>query len=113
MQCEVYGSTASLLLYLESGSIFERYCQIFSSEEFKKLQAKGARAQRALWGSTSTKNPEYSDIKYVTELIGRDTVNTVPDKTLEAFLDHGVAEEALSPDAGESHSIITTLAGFA
>ncbi len=61
----------------------------FASERFAPLQGKGARVQRPLWASTSTKNPEYSDVLYVDTLIGRDTVNTMPDVTLMAFLEHG------------------------
>ena len=61
----------------------------FTSDRFAPLQGKGARVQRPLWASTSTKNPEYSDVLYVDTLIGRDTVNTMPDATLTAFLEHG------------------------
>lgn len=65
------------------------YKEIFTSERFQMLKAKGARVQRPLWASTSTKNPQYRDVIYVEELIGPDTVNTVPPQTLTAFLDHG------------------------
>ena len=78
--------------------IFYKYLEIFSQDEFKRLEKKGARLQRALWASTSTKNPTYSDIKYVTELIGKNTVNTLPDVTFEAFLDHGKVQNALLGD---------------
>lgn len=61
----------------------------FASERFQALKAKGARVQRPLWASTSTKNPAYRDVIYVEELVGRDTVDTVPPQTLAAFLDHG------------------------
>ncbi len=63
---------------------------IFGSERFAALEASGARVQRPLWASTGTKNPAYSDVLYVEELVGQDTVNTVPPATLAAFLDHGV-----------------------
>ncbi|MFN8475395.1 MAG: transaldolase [Anaerolineae bacterium] len=63
--------------------------QVFGDERFKALQARGARVQRPLWASTGTKNAAYSDVMYVEELIGPDTVNTVPPQTLAAFLDHG------------------------
>ena len=82
------------------------------NELFKSLKENGANLQRVLWASTSTKNPEYSDIKYVTELIGKDTVNTLPDATLDAFLDHGIIEEALSSDITEANSIIDALRIF-
>lgn len=89
--------------------IYERFLDIFSSPEFKKLASKGANIQRALWGSTSTKNPAYSDIKYVTELIGKDTVNTVPMNTFEAFMDHGRPKEVLSDDVSRAEDIILAL----
>jgi len=89
--------------------IFQKYLDIFSGSEFKKLKEKGANLQRVLWASTSTKNPSYSDIKYVVELIGRDTVNTLPDDTLQAFLDHGRVEEALGSDVTEARNLIGSL----
>ncbi len=69
--------------------IYQRFREMFSDENFGELASKGAHTQRALWGSTSTKNPAYSDVKYVDELIGKDTINTLPHSTLEAFSDHG------------------------
>jgi transaldolase len=86
--------------------IYCAYAHIFASDEFKALEKQGANLQRVLWGSTGTKNPAYSDIKYVAELIGRDTVNTVPEKTFEAFLDHGVAKETCTADTNEAQKII-------
>ena len=71
---------------------YARFQEIFGGERFLRLEAKGARVQRPLWASTSTKNPEYRDVMYVEELIGPDTVNTMPLQTVEAFADHGVAE---------------------
>jgi transaldolase len=68
---------------------YQRYLKIFSSDRWKKLAAKGAQTQRVLWASTSTKNPNYSDVMYIEELIGADTVNTIPPATLDAFRDHG------------------------
>ncbi|MFH1752799.1 MAG: transaldolase family protein, partial [Candidatus Omnitrophota bacterium] len=92
--------------------IYKRYREIFSSMEFKELEKSGAHPQRALWASTSTKNPAYSDTKYVTELIAKDTVNTVPPDTFKAFLDHGVAKEALAEDAKEAQNILSQLKGL-
>lgn len=69
--------------------IYQTYREIFAGSRFEALKEKGARVQRLLWGSTGTKDPAYSDIKYVQELIGRDTINTIPLPTLEAFRDHG------------------------
>src|SRR3954470_13167979 len=68
---------------------YRNFEQRFSSPEWKELEAKGATVQRPLWASTSTKNPEYRDVVYVEELVGPDTVNTMPRETVEAVLDHG------------------------
>jgi transaldolase len=89
--------------------IFHKYNKFFSSPEFKVLEAKGAHSQRVLWASTGTKNPAYSDIKYVTELIAKPTVNTLPDKTLEAFLDHGVVKLAMPGDVAGAQKIVEEL----
>jgi len=74
--------------------MFEEFKTIFESKTFSSFAEKGAAPQRVLWASTGTKNPQYSDLKYVTELMCRPTVNTVPEKTLHAFLDHGEVREA-------------------
>jgi len=72
-----------------SRRVYERFREIFHGENFETCRRRGARVQRVLWASTSTKNPAYSDVLYVEELIGADTVNTMPPQTLEAFADHG------------------------
>ncbi len=85
---------------------------VFSSERFKHLEQKGARIQRPLWASTSTKNPAYDDVIYVEELIGEYTVNTMPPQTLDAFRDHGKAEIKIRKnieDAMELFSSLSTL----
>jgi transaldolase/glucose-6-phosphate isomerase len=69
--------------------VYEDFRAIFGAEPFPALRGKGARLQRPLWASTGTKNPAYSDLLYVENLVGNDTVNTMPEKTLEALLDHG------------------------
>ncbi len=92
-----------------SALIYKKYLDIFSSPEFKKLQEQGATVQRVLWGSTSTKNPAYSDIKYITELIAKNTVNTAPENTINAFVDHGIVQEALTDDIQEAQKIIDEL----
>lgn len=74
--------------------VYRRFREIFHGEPFAKLRYKGARVQRPLWASTGTKNPAYSDVLYVDELIGPDTVNTLPPATLEAFREHGAARGA-------------------
>ena len=78
---------------------YQIFKDLTAGSRFKKLSAKGAQAQRLLWASTSTKNPAYSDVKYVEALIGVDTVNTVPMETLEAYRDHGRRKDRQdSPD---------------
>lgn len=88
---------------------YVRYQNLFGSERFAKLREKGARVQRPLWASTSTKNPDYSDVMYVDNLIGPDTVNTLPGATFEAFLDHGIAAPTLTDGAGEASEMIENL----
>jgi len=75
---------------------YEIYQRVFSSERWKKLEAEGAKPQRLLWASTSSKNPAFKDTKYVEALIGANTVDTVPLETIEAFRDHGVAAATLN-----------------
>ncbi len=75
---------------------YQRYLAIFSGPRWEALARKGAQTQRVLWASTSTKNPKYRDVLYVEELIGKDTVNTIPPATLDAFRDHGKARNSLT-----------------
>lgn len=82
---------------------------VFSSERFLKLQAQGARVQRPLWASTSTKNPNYQDVMYIEELIGPNTVNTVPPQTLVAFLEHGEVRASLEEDPGGAQRLFDSL----
>jgi transaldolase len=86
--------------------IYDRYREITGSERSKALEKRGFKLQRLLWGSTSTKNPAYSDTKYVTELIGKGTVNTVPEATLEAFFDHGTPRESLPGNVKQAQQTI-------
>ncbi len=83
---------------------YKRFEEVFGDARFKALKAKGARAQRPLWASTSTKNPAYRDVLYVEELIGPHTVNTMPPKTILAFKDHGVAEARLTQNVEQALS---------
>jgi transaldolase len=69
--------------------IYQEFQKIFYGDQFAKLRDRGVRVQRVLWGSTGTKNPAYSDVLYVEELIGPQTINTMPLKTIDAFRDHG------------------------
>ena len=89
--------------------IYHKFQKAFSGDEFKSLKLGGANVQRVLWASTGTKDPQYSDIKYITELIAADTVNTVPDKTLEAVLDHGIAKVAMPGDVAGAQTTIEQL----
>lgn len=88
---------------------YRKFVDIFSDAEFLKLKSQGVNLQRLLWGSTSTKNRAYSDIKYVTELIGKDTINTMPEQTFFSFMDHGEIKEALTRDTASSESILQAL----
>src|SRR5216684_8110244 len=89
---------------------YEAYQRIFSSSRWKALAAKGAQTQRVLWASTSTKNPNYRDVLYIEELIGPDTVNTVPPATLEAFRDHGKPRQSLTEDLDAARRTMADLA---
>src|ERR1700676_1563832 len=89
---------------------YEAYQRIFSSPRWKALAAKGAQTQRVLWASTSTKNPNYRDVLYIEELIGPDTVNTVPPATLEAFRDHGKPRQSLTEDLDGARKTMADLA---
>jgi transaldolase len=91
---EALGSPQALALrgniaIANAKKVYQRFREIFFSDEFSALRRRGARVQRPLWASTSTKNPQYRDVLYVEELIGPDTVNTLPLPTLKAFRDHG------------------------
>lgn len=85
------------------------YKVVFSSERFLKLKAQGARVQRPLWASTSTKNPNYRDVMYIEELIGPDTVNTVPPQTLLAFLEHGEVRASLEENPAAAQRLFDSL----
>ena len=87
---------------------YEKYQEIFSSPRWKALAAKGAQTQRVLWASTSTKNPAYRDVLYVEELIGPDTVDTIPPATLDAFRDHGKPRQSLTEDLASAHKTMDT-----
>lgn len=88
---------------------YAHFTEVLSSDRMQTLIARGGQLQRPLWASTSTKNPNYSDILYVQSLIGRHTVNTIPLNTLEAFLDHGVPELTIEDDLEEARRTIDRL----
>ncbi len=89
---------------------YKLFLDEFSSPRWQPLKAKGARLQRPLWASTSTKNPEYRDVMYVEELIGPDTVNTMPPATIDAFRDHGETRRSVDADFGSAERVMTDLA---
>ena len=89
---------------------YQRYLNIFSGALWDKLRSKGAQTQRVLWASTSTKNPAYPDILYVQEMIGPDTVNTIPPATFDAFRDHGKPRETLTEGVDEAKLVMQNLA---
>jgi transaldolase len=89
---------------------YETYKELFSGEHWRELQEHGASPQRCLWASTSTKNPEYRDVLYVEELIGPQTVNTMPPATIEAFQDHGRVEPTLERDVDGARRTLQELA---
>jgi len=88
---------------------YQGYQRIFRGERWEELAQQGAQAQRVLWASTGTKNPNYSDVLYVEELIGSDTVNTMPPATLSAFRDHGKARRSLTEDLEAAYDHMDTL----
>ncbi len=91
---------------------YQDFLEIEASPRWQRLAAQGARPQRLLWASTGTKNPAYSDVLYVETLIGRDTVNTVPPATMDAFRDHGSVDDTLTEGVAEAREQLEQLAGF-
>jgi len=89
---------------------YQRYLKIFSGPRWDALAKKGAQTQRVLWASTSTKNPNYRDVLYVEEMIGKDTVNTIPPATLDAFRDHGKLRNSLTENIEAAQETMASLA---
>ena len=88
---------------------YQAYEEIFSGERWEKLADKGAQTQRVLWASTGTKNPKYRDVLYIEELIGKDTVNTIPPATWDAFRDHGKLRNSLAENVEEAEQTLKNL----
>jgi transaldolase len=114
---KVTGDTAALVPRIRgqvaiasAREAYQAFKEIYASDRFQELSRRGAQKQRLLWASTSTKNPDYSDVKYVEALIGPETVNTVPLKTLEAFRDHGNPENRLENGLAEARQVLGWLA---
>ena len=89
---------------------YQQWKETFAGERWAALEAKGAKNQRCLWASTSTKNPEYRDVLYVEDLIGPDVVNTMPLETVRAFQDHGVVRDTLETGLDEARALLDELA---
>ena len=88
---------------------YQLYKALYETPRWNALAEKGARPQRLLWASTSTKNPDYRDVLYVEELIGKDTINTLPDETLSAFRDHGRLSDTLEANIDEAGSVLANV----
>ena len=88
---------------------YRKYQEIYGTARWKALSAKGAQPQRLLWASTSTKNPKYRDVMYVEELIGPDTVDTIPPATFDAFRDHGRVRPSLTENVDEAVKVMASL----
>src|SRR6202162_4637850 len=91
-------------------AVYRRFREIFLGTSFEEFRRRGARLQRPLWASTGTKNPAFSDVLYVEELIGPHTINTIPPATLNAFRDHGRVRPALEADQREAERALARLA---
>lgn len=91
---------------------YQRFKEIFNSQRWAHVAERGARVQRVLYGSTGTKNPDYSDVMYVNNLIGPDTINTIPPETLEAFIDHGTVGLTLEEGLDQAREQLDQLAEF-
>jgi transaldolase len=88
---------------------YRKYQEIYGTARWKALAAKGAQTQRLLWASTSTKNPKYRDVMYVEELIGKETVDTIPPATFDAFRDHGRVRPSLTENVEEAAKVMASL----
>ncbi len=88
---------------------YQIYLEMIGSDRFKKLEEKGAQRQRVLWASTSAKDPAFSDVKYVEPLIGKETINTLPMETIDAFRDHGKAAETITNNIDQANKIMDDL----
>jgi transaldolase len=91
---------------------YSRFLELFHGDQFGRLRSAGARPQRPLWASVGTKDPTYSDVKYIEALIGQDTVSTMPETTANAFRDHGRVAETLIEDLPAERSVVADLAGI-
>jgi transaldolase/transaldolase/glucose-6-phosphate isomerase len=88
---------------------YENFKEVFFGDRFRKLEKLGAKKQKVLWASTSTKDPSFSDVKYVEALIGPDTINTLPIETIDAFRDHGKVQDHLENNLVHAKDILEKL----
>jgi len=109
-QAELAAELRGQVAIASAKQAYQIYQEIFNGDRFKKLAAKGARTQRVLWASTSTKNPDYPDVKYVEALIGPETINTLPQETLSAYRDHGQPADRLEDDLDQAGRVLAQLA---
>jgi transaldolase len=109
---DIAGQARGQTAIASAKTAYQIYREIFNNESFRKLGNKGARTQRVLWASTGTKNPEYSDIKYIEAVIGSDTINTIPVDTMNAYRDHGDPKPRLEQDAAKAGRILEQLSGL-
>ncbi|MFL6206259.1 MAG: transaldolase, partial [Acidimicrobiales bacterium] len=111
---EAIGTTEALALrgrgaIAQAQVAYQRFLATFAGPRWEALAARGARVQRPLWASTSTKNPAYPDTAYVDALIGPDTINTMPEDTIDAFLDHGTLARTVDADPDAAHRTLDAL----
>ena len=109
-QRELLSSIEGKIAIANAKCTYEKYGELTGGPRWKALAAKGARTQRLLWASTSTKNPKYRDVLYVEELIGADTVDTIPPATWDAFRDHGRLRHSLTENVPAAHQTMQNLA---
>ncbi len=105
-KCQKMRALQGKLAIANAKVAYQKFMEIFGSDRFRALAAQGARVQRPLWASTSTKNPTYRDVIYVEELLGPDTVNTLPTETIEAFRDHGVVARTVDANLDAAYQVI-------
>jgi transaldolase len=108
-QAEIAARLQGQIAIASARVAYQMYREIFGGERFLKLAGKGARSQRLLWASTGTKNPAYSDTKYIEPLIGADTINTMPAETLAAYRDHGHPQLSLERDISRAYHLLGDL----
>ena len=108
-QAELAGKAHGAVAIASAVTAYQIYQEIFTSERFKALEKQGASVQRLLWASTSTKNPDYSKLKYIEALIGPNTINTVPLETLATYRDHGQPRARLQEDVAGAASVLARL----